>query len=126
MCLVQGPTAPKVVMVEEAAEVLEAHVLTSLHPQLKHLVLIGDHKQLRPKVECYELSVQVRGRCWVPWVVQREGVGGRCIVCARFMTASGMPSVAAGTAGLGGYSFELSMQCCRRLGRAWGGWGRAV
>jgi hypothetical protein len=60
--LLQGSNAPRVVMVEEAAEILEAHVLTSLSPRTRHLVMIGDHKQLRPKVECYELSVQVSGR----------------------------------------------------------------
>jgi hypothetical protein len=59
-CCVQGPSAPRVVMVEEAAEVLEAHVLTSLRDNAQHLIMIGDYKQLRPKVECYELSVQVR------------------------------------------------------------------
>ena len=57
--LLQGTNAPRVVMVEEAAEILEAHVLSSLSPRTKQLVMIGDHKQLRPKVECYELSVQV-------------------------------------------------------------------
>jgi superfamily I DNA and/or RNA helicase len=45
-----------VVIVEEAAEVLEAHILTSLAPTVEHLVLIGDHFQLPPKVEVYELQ----------------------------------------------------------------------
>ncbi len=45
-------------MVEEAAEILEAHVLCSLSPRTKQLVMIGDHQQLRPKVESYELQVQ--------------------------------------------------------------------
>ena len=56
--LLVGPGAPSVVLVEEAAEILEAHVLTSLSPNTQHLIMIGDHKQLRPKVESYELSVQ--------------------------------------------------------------------
>ncbi|KAJ9508188.1 hypothetical protein QJQ45_021542, partial [Haematococcus lacustris] len=47
---------PGVLLVEEAGELLEAHVLTSLSTKTKHLVLIGDHKQLRPKVECYSLQ----------------------------------------------------------------------
>ncbi|CAI5953182.1 unnamed protein product [Closterium sp. NIES-65] len=47
---------PRVIIVEEAAEVLEAHILTSLTPQTQHIILIGDHLQLRPKVEVYELS----------------------------------------------------------------------
>ncbi|KXZ51992.1 hypothetical protein GPECTOR_10g1014 [Gonium pectorale] len=49
---------PGVVLVEEAGELLEAHVLTSLGPRTKQLIMIGDHKQLRPKVECWPLSVQ--------------------------------------------------------------------
>lgn len=47
------------VVVEEAAEVLEAHVLSCLSPSIEHLILIGDHLQLRPKVENYQ--VRVRG-----------------------------------------------------------------
>ena len=45
---------PKIVIVEEAAEVLEAHTITSLTKDCQHLILIGDHKQLRPKPEVYE------------------------------------------------------------------------
>ena len=45
-------------VVEEAAEVLEAHVLAALAPQTQHLILIGDHEQLRPKTEMYELRVR--------------------------------------------------------------------
>lgn len=51
----------KVVMVEEAAEVLEAHVLACLSDSVEQLILIGDHLQLRPKIESYELTV-VSGR----------------------------------------------------------------
>jgi hypothetical protein len=47
--------SPAVVLVEEAAEVLEADLLAALTPGLQHLVLIGDHKQLRPKVDTYSL-----------------------------------------------------------------------
>ncbi|KAG2495742.1 hypothetical protein HYH03_006339 [Edaphochlamys debaryana] len=49
---------PGVVLVEEAGELLEAHVLTSISARTKQLILIGDHKQLRPKVESYSLTVQ--------------------------------------------------------------------
>eukprot|EP00775_Hariotina_reticulata_P004273 gene4273-4526_t len=56
--LTNKASAPRVVMVEEAAEILEAHVLTSLSADTQHLIMIGDHKQLRPKVEHYDLSVQ--------------------------------------------------------------------
>lgn len=47
----------QVVIVEEAAEVLEAHILTSLSSSTQHLILIGDHEQLRPKP--FEYSLQV-------------------------------------------------------------------
>lgn len=46
----------RILVVEEAAEVLEAHVLAAMHEGLQQLVLIGDHKQLRPKIESYRLS----------------------------------------------------------------------
>ncbi|PYI28508.1 putative NF-X1 finger and helicase domain protein [Aspergillus indologenus CBS 114.80] len=46
----------KVVLCEEAGEVLEAHVLTTLLPSVEHTILIGDHLQLRPQVQNYELS----------------------------------------------------------------------
>ena len=48
---------PGVVLVEEAGEILESHVLTALGPDTKQLILIGDHKQLRPKVN-FDLSVE--------------------------------------------------------------------
>lgn len=47
-----------VVLVEEAGEILESHVLTALGRQTQQLILIGDHKQLRPKVNNYKLTVE--------------------------------------------------------------------
>ena len=47
---------PKVVIIEEAAEVFEAHVFTSLTPSVQQLIMIGDHKQLRPKANCHNLE----------------------------------------------------------------------
>lgn len=49
---------PSVVVVEEAAEILEAHVLACLTDSVEHLVLVGDHKQLHPKVNNYYLETQ--------------------------------------------------------------------
>lgn len=49
---------PDIVLVEEAGEILEAHVITSLGPSVQQLILIGDHKQLRPKINNYNLSVE--------------------------------------------------------------------
>ena len=42
---------PEIVIVEEAGEVLEPDLLAALTPGLQHLILIGDHRQLRPVVE---------------------------------------------------------------------------
>ena len=47
---------PKIVIIEEAAEVFESHILTSLSPSVQQLVLIGDHQQLKPKPNHYELE----------------------------------------------------------------------
>lgn len=47
-----------VILVEEAGEILESHILTSFGPLTQQLVLIGDHKQLRPKVNNHDLSVE--------------------------------------------------------------------
>lgn len=49
---------PSCVLVEEAGEILEAHILTALSTATKQLILIGDHKQLRPKCKNYALSVE--------------------------------------------------------------------
>ena len=46
---------PGVVVGEEAGELLEAHLLAGTHKHVKHMVLIGDHAQLRPKIENYQL-----------------------------------------------------------------------
>ena len=47
---------PTIVVVEEAAEVLEAHIITSLTKNTQHLILIGDHQQLRPNPSVYTLA----------------------------------------------------------------------
>ena len=46
---------PSVVIVEEAAEILEPSLLAALTPSTEHLILIGDHQQLRPQVNAYDL-----------------------------------------------------------------------
>jgi len=46
----------KVVICEEAGEVLEAHILTALLPSVEHAILIRDHEQLRPQINNYELQ----------------------------------------------------------------------
>ncbi|XP_050547335.1 NFX1-type zinc finger-containing protein 1-like, partial [Daktulosphaira vitifoliae] len=47
-----------IVIVEEAAEVLESHVVISLTEHCQHVILIGDHKQLRPRTATFTLAKQ--------------------------------------------------------------------
>lgn len=35
---------------------LESHIITSLTGETKHLILIGDHQQLKPSAAVYELA----------------------------------------------------------------------
>ena len=51
----------KVLLCEEAGEVLESHLLTALLPSVEHAILIGDHQQLRPHVQNYDISTESRG-----------------------------------------------------------------
>lgn len=53
--LLKGLRCP-IVFVEEAALILEPHTLATLHPTVEHVVLIGDHQQLRPTVAMYTLA----------------------------------------------------------------------
>ena len=48
----------KVLVCEEAAEVLEAHTITALLPSVEHAILIGDHLQLRAQISRYSLSME--------------------------------------------------------------------
>ncbi|XP_045618372.1 NFX1-type zinc finger-containing protein 1 [Procambarus clarkii] len=50
--------APAIVIIEEAAEILESHVITSLTAKCQHLIMIGDHQQLRPSATVYELATK--------------------------------------------------------------------
>ncbi|KAI1758774.1 P-loop containing nucleoside triphosphate hydrolase protein [Hypoxylon sp. FL1150] len=49
---------PGIIIVEEAGEILESHILAAMGPSTKQLIQIGDHKQLRPKVKNYKLTVE--------------------------------------------------------------------
>ncbi|KAK8064422.1 nf-x1 finger and helicase domain containing protein [Apiospora phragmitis] len=46
----------KVLLCEEAGEVLEAHNLTALLPSVQHAILIGDNLQLKPQIQNFELN----------------------------------------------------------------------
>ena len=47
---------PRVVLIEEAAEVLEGQIATGCVESLEHLILVGDHKQLRAHCSVMELE----------------------------------------------------------------------
>ena len=51
---------PKIIIVEEAAEVLESHVASALCTGTQHLILIGDHMQLRPKPNEIKLASEYK------------------------------------------------------------------
>ncbi|MCJ1248088.1 hypothetical protein MMC30_005303 [Trapelia coarctata] len=47
---------PKVVLIEEAAETIEANVTAACFESLQHLILVGDHQQLRGHCAVQELE----------------------------------------------------------------------
>ena len=44
-------------IVEEAAEILEGQLVAVIPPSVQHLIMIGDHEQLRPLVQSKRLKV---------------------------------------------------------------------
>jgi superfamily I DNA and/or RNA helicase len=55
----------KIVICEEAAEVIEAHDISALIPGIKHFIQIRDHRQLRPQIQNYSLSLKSStGKIW--------------------------------------------------------------
>ncbi|XP_065913793.1 NFX1-type zinc finger-containing protein 1-like [Dysidea avara] len=49
---------PKIIVIEEAAEVLESHIVTTLAASTQQVIMIGDHQQLRPKPNDYVLATK--------------------------------------------------------------------
>ncbi|PFX18911.1 Helicase required for RNAi-mediated heterochromatin assembly 1 [Stylophora pistillata] len=47
---------PSVMIVEEAAEILEAQLVAVIPPSVQHLIMIGDHEQLKPTVHFHRLK----------------------------------------------------------------------
>ena len=47
---------PCAVIVEEAAEIIEGQLISVLPPSIQHLVMLGDHQQLKPRINCYKLK----------------------------------------------------------------------
>ena len=50
----------KIVIIEEAAEVLESHIASLLTQHTRHLILIGDHQQLKPHTYNHEISMKFK------------------------------------------------------------------
>lgn len=49
----------KVVLCEEAGEIMEPHILCALLPNVEHFIQIGDHQQLRPSINNFrDLSLE--------------------------------------------------------------------
>jgi hypothetical protein len=64
--VLRGVRCP-VVVVEEAAEVLEPHLVATLTNDTQALLLIGDDKQLRPKVNMFNLERNMVRGVWRLW-----------------------------------------------------------
>lgn len=56
--------ASKVLLCEEAGEIMEPHMISALLPTIEHCIQIGDHEQLRPSVSNFgDLSMEsARGK----------------------------------------------------------------
>lgn len=50
------PIQAKVIVCDDAGEFLESQILTAILPSTEHIILIGDHNQLRPKVQTQKLQ----------------------------------------------------------------------
>ncbi|KAI5646618.1 AAA domain-containing protein [Phthorimaea operculella] len=77
-----------IVIVEEAAEVLEAHIVASLTDKCQHLILIGDHKQLRPSAAHYKLAKHYNFEISLFERMIRNGVHARTLTIQRRMRAN--------------------------------------
>jgi superfamily I DNA and/or RNA helicase len=47
---------PAIVIIEEASEILESHVLAAITKDTKQIIMIGDHHQLRPHINSIQLQ----------------------------------------------------------------------
>ncbi|XP_072949027.1 NFX1-type zinc finger-containing protein 1-like [Epargyreus clarus] len=74
-----------IVIVEEAAEVLEAHIIASLTNYCQHLILIGDHKQLRPTAAHYKLAKDYNLEISLFERMIRNGIHARTLSTQRRM-----------------------------------------
>lgn len=45
-----------IVIIEEASEILEGHIVSSISKETSHVIMIGDHNQLRPNTNSFDLQ----------------------------------------------------------------------
>lgn len=79
---------PEVAVFEEAGEVLEAHQIAAMLPSLKHAIFIGDHEQLRPKAQNFNLSSE-NPNCQVAYDISLF----ERLIRPRLETHAGLPHV---------------------------------
>ncbi|EPE32162.1 P-loop containing nucleoside triphosphate hydrolase [Glarea lozoyensis ATCC 20868] len=48
----------KIIICEEAGEVMEPHMISAMLPYVEHFIQIGDHQQLRPQINNHGLSIE--------------------------------------------------------------------
>ncbi|KAJ4381449.1 hypothetical protein N0V85_008665 [Neurospora sp. IMI 360204] len=68
----------KVIMCEEAAEVMEPHLISAMMPGVEHLIQIGDHQQLRPQIQNY-LQFSMETRAGVSYQLDRSQFERRAV-----------------------------------------------
>lgn len=71
---------PRIIIIDEAAEVLEAHIVASLSSSCEHLIMIGDHKQLEPKPAVFELAQKYHLSLSFFERMIRNGVSHHCLL----------------------------------------------
>lgn len=71
---------PRIVIIDEAAEVLEAHIVASLPSSCEHLIMIGDHKQLEPKPAVFELAQKYHLSLSFFERMIRNGISHHCLL----------------------------------------------
>jgi len=61
----------KVILYEEAAEILEAHLISALMPGVEHIIQIGNHRQLRPQINNHR-NLSLESRYSKPYQLDRS------------------------------------------------------
>ncbi|GAM20567.1 hypothetical protein SAMD00019534_037420 [Acytostelium subglobosum LB1] len=76
---------PRLVIIEEAAEVLESQVVAILPKSTEHLIMIGDHEQLKPSNQVHQLGLKYRFNTSLFERIVRNGIGCKTLSIQRRM-----------------------------------------